>query len=219
MTATTEPPLDPETEQAREQLTNELGKNEYVQARPNPVDEAINAFWNWVGDLFTSTNDSNADLMPILLVIVIIVIAVAAVLLIGRPAIARRSRAASEGTALFEDDERPASEIRAAAERAAAAGDFTLAIAERFRAVARDLTDRTIIVLRPGSTSHDVARRASRAFPGEQEALVLAADNFDEVRYLDYEGRREAYAHVQALDERLSATRPAELERVAELRA
>ncbi|MDO5052074.1 MAG: DUF4129 domain-containing protein [Pseudoclavibacter sp.] len=212
-------PLDPDAEEARELLARELAKPEYAQARPNPIDEAINRFWERVGDLLEGADGLAGPLPPLLIVLLALLLVAAVVFVFGRPALARRSALPDESPVLFEDDERSAQELRAAAERAAAAGRLETAIAERFRAIARELSDRTVIALRPGSTSHDVARRAEIPFPAERDALRRAADDFDGVRYLDREGRLDAYTRMSELDARLAAARPAVLQNVAELQA
>ncbi len=50
--------------------------------------------------------------------------------------------------------------------RAAEAGDFATAIAEMFRALARGLSERTIVMTSPGTTAHGFARRGRDGVPG-----------------------------------------------------
>ncbi|SJM54376.1 DUF4129 domain-containing protein [Gulosibacter sp. 10] len=203
------PPLEPDEDTGREWLLEELSKQEYQAAKPNPFDEFMNRLWDWLASLFTVDPDSPFGINPAWIFILIgIILVVILFAVFGRPrAIARRR---SESGAVFLDgDERSAQELRAAAERAAANGDWSLATTERFRAISRALSDRTLIALRPGTTAQGVAKGAAKPFPDEHRALVGAANAFDRVRYLEQRVDESAYAHVRELDERLERTAPA----------
>jgi hypothetical protein len=108
---------------------------------------------------------------------------------------------------LGENDRRTARQLRRDAERAAAVGDWSLAIAERYRAIARALDERTIVTALPGTTAHGFARSAARQFPDQGAQLEAAADRFDRVRYLGRAGTADDYALVRTLDETLDAAR------------
>jgi hypothetical protein len=112
------------------------------------------------------------------------------------------------GSLFGDDDDRDAATMRAAASAAAARGDHTLAIAELYRAIARDLAERTVLTVSPGTTAHGFAARAGRAFPACAADLESASTAFDGVRYLDAVGTREQYEQVVALDATIRATRP-----------
>ncbi|KAB1659498.1 DUF4129 domain-containing protein [Pseudoclavibacter chungangensis] len=204
-------PVEHDEETARELLRQELSKAEYVQARPTLIDQLINDFWNWVNGLSVPNASLPFDLSPLAVIVVAIVVVAIVALLVGRPALLRRRLAAGRQNVFLDDDTRTATELRAASERAAAAGDWTLAVLERFRAVARDLSDRTIISLRPGSTAHAVTSQASRAFPNDAGDLDRAATDFDAVRYLGRSGSEAAWLRTRDLDERIRRARPAEL--------
>ena len=104
--------------------------------------------------------------------------------------------------------------MRRDAEAAARASDHALATAEMFRAIARGLAERTVLTTMPGTTAHDFAVRAGRAFPQQAGALATASGAFDDVRYLGGTGSAEAYLQVAALEAELRATKPI-LEQVA----
>lgn len=214
-----EVPLDPDEETARELLRQELAKTEYAQARPTFVDDLVNGFWDWLDSLSAPDPSLPFDLSPIAFVVIALVVVAVIALLVGRPALLRRKLAAGSGDVFLDDDTRSAAELRAASEAAAGAGDWSLAIQERFRAVARDLSDRTLISLRPGSTAHAVTRQATRTFPAEQAALHRAADDFDAVRYLGRTGSEESWVRTRELDERIRSARPADLPDTAEVTA
>lgn len=205
-------PLDPDEEEARELLRQELAKAEYAEARPTVIDRIIADFWAWVESLFDQPVPGLPfDVTPGALALLALLVVGVLALLVGRPALNRRRRAAGAGRVFLEDDERTAAELRAAAAAAAARGEWALATLESFRAIARDLADRTIITLRPGSTAHDVARRAADAFPAHGGALERAASDFDDVRYLDREGTEAAWTRTRELDAALRSARPAAL--------
>ena len=113
------------------------------------------------------------------------------------------------GTLFGDDENRDAATMRRDAERAAAAGDYTTAIAELFRAIARGLAERTLVTTHPGTTASEFARRGGEVFPETAAALEAAADDFDGVRYLDRVGTAAQWDAMVALDRRLRAARPA----------
>ena len=58
------------------------------------------------------------------------------------------------------------------------------AVARAVRGAERVYHTGALVSTVPGSTSHDVARRAGRSLPAFTTRLVRAADDFDAVRYL-----------------------------------
>jgi hypothetical protein len=107
-----------------------------------------------------------------------------------------------------EDDRRTADELRRSSAAAFAAGDWSTAVLERFRGLARGLDERTVLTVFPGTTADGFARRAAQAFPGETGDLGSAAAVFDDVRYAGRAATREEAEAVAALDDRLAAARP-----------
>ncbi|MFC6354832.1 DUF4129 domain-containing protein [Luethyella okanaganae] len=207
--ATIDVPVDPEAPEARQWLIDELAKPPYQAAKPSLFDHASKAVWDWLNSLFVPTGDAFDGWLPILVVGVVVVLIAVAFLVFGLPRLNRRSRTAIP---LFGIDERrSAGDIRQAARAAAASGDWSLAIEEQFRAIASDLSSRTILNVTPGTTANEFARAAAYSFPAEREGLRTAAAAFDEVRYLDRAGTEDGFRHVLALDERLRTTRPGNL--------
>ncbi|PPL20173.1 DUF4129 domain-containing protein [Microterricola pindariensis] len=199
-------PVDPDAPEAHRLLLEELAKPEYRAAEPNWFDRASQAFFDWLGSLFAGADGAGSGWLPLVAVILVVAAVVVALLVWGVPRLNRRS-APSE---LFGQREtRSAEQMRAAARAAAAGQDWPLAIAEQFRALAADLAERTIVTLSPGTTATDFAAAAGRALPEEGRALADAARAFDEVRYLGHPGSEADYRAVQALDERVRASRPA----------
>lgn len=205
------PPLEPDEETARNWLLEELSKAEYQNAKPNPIDVFFNNLWEWFASLFTVDGSSRFGINPIwIFIIIAIALIVIAVVIFGRPKAIARRRAAYQSVFL-EDDDRSVAELRAAAEAAAKNEDWGLATTERFRAISRSLSDRTLIAMRPGTTAQGVARAAATPFPDETDALHGAANGFDSVRYLGHQAEATTYEFVKELDLRLEPKRPATL--------
>jgi len=203
-------PVVPDAPEARDLVIEELSKPEYAAAKPTLFDLVSQEFFAWLARLFQPGDSVPLDWLPVAILGLVIAGLVVALLIWGVPRLNRRSRPAP---GLFgDDDRRTATELRAAAARAAGAGDWTLAVLEQFRAVARGLAERTIVLVSPGTTAHDFAGRAGSAFPAAADELAWAADGFDRVRYLAEEGSSDQYERLRALDGRLQKQAPASSE-------
>jgi len=201
-------PVDPTAPDARELLREELSKQEYQAARPTWFDLLAKWVQDRIEDLLSGATGGGPPGAPIGIVLVLIAVAlVIAFLVFGLPRINRRS--AVSGALFGEDDFRDAAGIRAAAESAAARGEYELAITESFRAIARGLAERTILTVNPGSTARDFSERAGVPFPALAADFAAAAIVFDDVRYLDRPGTREHYDQVAALEKLARQTKPA----------
>jgi hypothetical protein len=209
----TDLPVDPDADQAREWLQDELSKPPYQAARPTWFDQLSQAFGEWLGSLRVPDGSGLGGLVPLVIVLVVVALLVIAFLVFGRPRLNRRSQVKT-GALFGADDTRSAAELRASAARAADAGDFGAAIQEAFRALARQLAERTIVTTSPGTTAHDFAIRAGASFPPRRDELGACARLFDGVRYLDEPGTREGYDRVASLDRRMQSERPEALERI-----
>lgn len=201
------PPLTPDAPDAATWLRDELAKPEYTAAKPTPFDRAVSEFLAWLGRLFSGDTSTPADWVPVAIILLVLAAVAAAIIIWGRPRLNRSRRAASH-TLFGENDTRSAAAIRAASQRAAAAGDYTTAVLEAFRALSRDLDERTIIILDPGSTAHQAARAAAMAFPKTRELLAQSADYFDGVRYLSEPGTSDHWEYITAVDAELRAQSP-----------
>ena len=202
-----ESPLDPDAPEARRWLEDELAKPEYQGAQPNAFDLAMQAIRDWVVSLFEGATRIPAPLLTLLVVIVVAVLVVVGLLVFGLPRLRRRQRAAAP---LFDDaDRRDLETLRRAAAAAAAAGDWPLAIEERFRALVRGIVERDLIRVHPGTTARSVADAATAPFPGHAPALGAAGADFDAVRYLGRAGTRERYDALADLERAIATTTPA----------
>jgi hypothetical protein len=199
-------PVDPESPEAQQLLLDELSKPEYQQAQPNWLDRIAQSFLDWLDSLRFDGNGGPPEAMLAIIVVLVIGAVVVLFLVFGLPRLNRRSSAS--GTLFGENDDRTAESMRRAAEKAAASGDFTLAVAEMFRAIARGLAERTVLTVSPGTTARDFAARAGRAFPQSVADLATAARSFDEVRYLDHEGTITQYVQLRDLEARVRESRP-----------
>jgi hypothetical protein len=203
-------PVDPDAPDARKLLLDELGKPEYAAARPTLVDRIAQAIQDWLASFRAPEGGAAVNLFPLVVTILIVGLIVAAFFVFGRPRLRRRSTIA--GTLFADgDDTRTSAQLRASAQQAAAAGDFVVAIEEMFRAIARQLAERTVVSVTPGTTAQEFASRAGGAFPDHAERLTHGARAFDGVRYLDEPGSREAFDLVSALDRDIAATKPSRL--------
>lgn len=198
-------PVDPDAPEAQQWLRDELAKAPYQAAQPTWFDRLSQAILDWFLSL-SFTGDGSGGWLPVVGTLIGIAVVVAAVLIFGLPRRTRRRRLA---LGLFDaDDRRTAAQLRAAAADAAAAGDWTRACEESFRAIAQGLADRTIVRPTPGTTAHRVAELAAAAFPAEGARLRESAGVFESVRYLGGTGTDAGYRALVALDTDLQAARP-----------
>jgi hypothetical protein len=132
-------------------------------------------------------------------VAIVVVAAALLALALWRNGAPARARPTDEPT-LLADDDRGADEMRLAADRAAAAGDWVLAVQERFRAIVRGLEERTIIDQRPGWTADEAAAAAGRPLPELANELMAAARLFDGVTYGGKPADAGAHERLATLD-------------------
>ena len=201
-----EVPVDPDADEAREWLVRELSKPSYREAEPSWFDRLVSGFWDWLTGLFGNGVDGSPSLIWALVLLVLIGALVAAYFIFGPPRVNRRSTVT--GAIFGDDDGRDAAAIRRAAERAAALGDWALAIEEMFRSVARGLSERSILTTSPGTTATGFAARARDLFPGLDGPLTASAASFDGVRYLDRPGSESEYVEVAELERTLRSSKP-----------
>ncbi|GAA1943549.1 DUF4129 domain-containing protein [Agromyces allii] len=199
-------PLDPDADEARRWLLDELSKPRYRASEPNAFDRFAQGIRDWFVDLLNGAGAVPGEVVALLVVVIVLLLVVVGLLVFGLPRLRRRR--ASLSSAAFEGDLRDAGTIRRAAEAAARDRDWPLAIEERFRAIVRDLVERELVHVHPGTTARGVADAAARPFPDERTRLAAAADAFDGVRYLGAAGDAPTYERVTTLDRDLQAMRP-----------
>src|SRR5699024_9813773 len=145
---------------------------------------------------------------PLIVVGVLVLLLVVGYLVAG-PVRRRRRGSASESAMVLDGDARNSEELRRAAESAAAAENYSLAVLERFRAVVRALDERAVLTDRPGRTAHEAALAAVRAFADHTDGLMGAAQLFDAVCYGHRTATQEDYLRVCTVDRSVAAARPA----------
>lgn len=200
-------PVTPSPEQAHQWAVDELSKDVY-----NQRESLWEMFTRWLSERFNSlqgigSNDSRLITIVVVAVLIAVVIAILfAVRRAGRLSSAVGSRRGS--TEVLLDDARSAADMRSAAQVAAASGNFSLAVVERFRAIARSLEDRTILEERPGRTAREVCFDATPRLPQFADDLRWAADLFDVVCYSEADADRNQYERMVLLDDAIAAARP-----------
>ncbi|MBC7291600.1 MAG: DUF4129 domain-containing protein [Actinotalea sp.] len=198
-------PVEPDAATARRWAEIELSDPVYTE-RPNLLLEAL----RWLGERFAELQVSATDVDPrfaaLVLTTAVVVAAVVALAVAGPVRRARRDARASVD--VFGDDTRTAAELRSSADALAAAGDWSGAVLDRFRAVLRSLEERVILEERPGRTAHEGAQEAGARLPGCAAELAAAARLFDDVCYGDAEADADDDARLRELDRRTTAERP-----------
>lgn len=213
-------PVDPDDDEARRWLEDELGRGD--EDEPAEPPGWLQDFLEWLRELLGSAPSEapapGMDVGPTVGIVLAVVLVVAALIvafaIFGVPRLRRRSTVTGE---LFgEDDDRSAREIRTAAQQAADAGDYTSAVVEVFRSLARDLAERGVVLAFPGTTAQDFARRTAVVFPDAAERLRDAAGVFDGVRYLGRIGTEDQWRRMSQLDAELRAARAPRAPRAAD---
>lgn len=197
-------PVDPDADEARNWVLDELVKPQYEAAKPTWFDRLASAVWEWLNSLELSAGSGPSGLL--IAAILVVAALVAAFLIFGLPALNRRSAVA--GSMFGAEETRTAADIRKSSEEAARTGNFTLAIEERFRSLAKGLAERTILTISRGTTAHGFAVKAAEPFPAFADRLIAAADAFDGVRYLGRDGTAEAYGQIADLEAELRESKP-----------
>ncbi len=196
--------LDPTPAQGRNWLEQELHRSDYQ----SPWLESV---IRWVVDHIRSFLDgastlANGGLSPIITALVALI--TIALLVWVLPRVRREPAVARTGGAVLEDLRITADTYRDLAAGALRDGRFDDAVLDGFRAIAKDMSDRTLLDDAPGRTAHEVSVVLALPFPGHADRLARAADVFDTVRY----GHRRATAgqagEIQRLDAELGKARP-----------
>lgn len=199
-------PVVPDRDTAREWLTSELQRPEYAE-RESLLSRVIRWVMDWLNGIdWPDTAMSGPQLGVVLAIVAVVVVLIA--WLIAGPVRLGRDRA-GKAEVLDADDARTAAQMRAAADAAAASGDWRTAAVERFRAVVRSLEERVVIEPRPGRTAQEAAGDAGERLPGQAAGLRSGADLFDGVEYGDRVATAADDAALRELDAQVTAARPA----------
>ncbi|WP_258726434.1 DUF4129 domain-containing protein [Cellulomonas sp. NS3] len=196
-------PVEPGADEARRWLERELLEPVYDD-RPSLLERIL----DWVGSLFDDVPVLGLDGRTAALVVVVLLAVVAGIALWVAGPVRRARRPGGGGVVLGGDDTRTATQLRAAADAAAARGDWHAAVAERFRAVVRSLEERTVLDERPGRTAHEAVEAAASRLPSSASALRDAGRLFDDVVYGDQPADPADDARLREVDAAVAAERP-----------
>jgi hypothetical protein len=199
-------PVVPDRDTAREWLAGELQRPEYAE-RESLLQRLINWVLDWLENVDWPGTSMSGPQLGILVAVIVVAVLVVAWLIAGPVRLGRDRPGSVE--VLAADDARTAAQMRAAADTAAAAGDWRTAAAERFRAVVRSLEERVVIEPRPGRTAQEAAADAGARLVAQAAGLRSGADLFDGVEYGDRVATAADDAALRALDAEVGAARPA----------
>lgn len=197
-------PLDPDRAQGREWLARELAGPEYREAQGSWLARA----WAWLQDWLSQVRvpGLGTNWTAVVVVVLLLAAVVAVVFLVGGPL--RRSARQREPDAVFDAGPEPSATHFARADAAATAGDWDLAVAERFRGLVRSLEERTIIDSRAGRTAGEIAGQAGATLPDCAGALTRAARTFDDIRYGGRSAGAATNEDLRAVVAAVAAARP-----------
>ena len=196
--------LDPSPPEARDWLEQELHGSNYQDPW---LDSVIRWIVEHVRTLFDSaSNLANSAVSTVITVLVALV--VIALLVWVLPKVRRESGVARSDGAVLEDMTITPRIYRDRAARAFKEGRYDDAALDGFRAIAKDMSDRTLLDDAPGRTAHEVSLALAQPFPDHADRLARAADTFDCVRYGHRLATADQAGEVQRLDAELVKTRP-----------
>jgi hypothetical protein len=200
----TDVPVVPDADTAREWARQELADPIYHQR-----ESLLASVIRWVSERLAELQgalDTMNGRVAALVLGSLVVVAVLVVLLVAGPV--RRSRRVRTSTEVFVNDGRTAAELRASADALAAAGRWSEAVLDRFRAVLRSLEERAVLEERPGWTADEATAEAATALPSHSDDLRRASRLFDDVCYGDVAAGPTEDDWLRAVDAAVRDTRP-----------
>ncbi|WP_233575170.1 DUF4129 domain-containing protein [Cellulomonas sp. PhB150] len=200
----TDVPVTPDGPTGRRWALEELSHPEYHENK-----SLLSRFIEWVLDRFDGLGGVGLSGVQSALVVVGITVVVVAVAFLVAGPVRRSRRVRTSGAVLAQDDARTADQMRAAADAAARAGDFSLAVVERFRALVRGLEERLVLDERAGRTAHEASLDAGRRLPALAAELASAGALFDDVAYGGRTAGADDDERLRGLEERARHERPA----------
>lgn len=201
-----EVPVELGREAAQRLAEQELARPVYRAAEPTLLERIGRWVLDRLGDLLGRAADASPGGLVGVVALVVLAVLAAVVVRRGLGPLAR-STAVTE--AVFTGGPRSADEHRAAADAAAAVGDWAVAVVERFRAIARAVEERGLLDERPGRTADEVAAEAGRLLLRLAPPLADAAILFDGVRYGGRTAGVDDDRRLRQLDAAVQASRPA----------
>ncbi|MET3143862.1 UNVERIFIED_ORG: hypothetical protein ABIB13_003599 [Arthrobacter sp. UYEF2] len=200
-----EPPVLPGRDEARRWAEEELAKPEYRDAAPGWLDSVWADILDWLRSLDGGSGPDSTVAAP--WIGVAIAVLIGATVILARPRLNAKAKRA--GDVFDADATLSATAYRQRAEAAAAAGAWSAAVVDCFRALVRTAEDRTVLDARPGRTADEVAHELATPFPSEAGRLTETARTFDGIRYGNEDADQADYAAVRRLDVTLQSLTPA----------
>jgi Domain of unknown function (DUF4129) len=197
-------PIDLGADPARELAREELARQVYREAQPDPVLAAVQWLARRIADLLRAASGISPGGGWGLLVLVVLLVVV---VIVVRRRFGPTLRTASVPGTVLGATELTAAEHRRRADGHAAAGRYDDAVRERMRAIVRALEERTVLEPRRGRTAGDAAREGGRALPGVAADLREAAHLFDETVYGGRSAGAAGDARLREVDAAVAATR------------
>lgn len=197
-----DPPLDPDSDEARSLLRRELANPEYHDTN------LVERIQRWIERLFDDTAGAAQDVPPLGTfagIVFALLLAVGIGLLVSRAR--RTAKVRADRTPALTDETVSAAELRARAEAALAEGRFDDALVDGFRALALRQVERGRIEDLPQATAHELAGGLGAEFPAQRHLVVRSADLFDAVLYGDHPPTREQAVDMLSLDDELAGRR------------
>lgn len=196
--------LDPTPAEARRWLTDELSGPDY---RDPWLDSVIRWVLEQLAKLLEGVNNlaNNGVSAVITALVAVIVIALLAWVL---PKVRRESVAAHPDGPVLVDPTITPGTYRGLATRGFTDGRYDDAVLNSFRAIAKDMSHRTLLDDSPGRTAHEVSIELAQHFPDHAVRLAQAANAFDAVRYGHRRATADQARQVMQLDADLTTTRP-----------
>lgn len=198
-------PVEPDAETAREWAEEELARSVYQDSTSvfDMILSWLAELWDFLTGLGTGVS---APVVPIIVAVILVAVVALSLVLAGRVQ-RRATRGAGTSHELFEDA-RDSAALFSAADTAAEAGDWPVAVLERFRAIIRSLDERTVLEDRAGLTAHEAATEASAALPPQSAELTWAANLFDDVAYGEAVPGSEEHTRLTQLAAAVREARP-----------
>jgi hypothetical protein len=194
--------LSPTPPQARTWLRQELAGADYKSPW-------LDSIGRWIADQLNNLLSDARHLTALSpLITVLIALVVIALLVWVLPKVRRERVATASRQGVLDDETITARRYRDLAAEASKDGRYDDAVLDGFRAIAKEMSDRTLLQDAPGRTAQEISMALASPFAHYADRLAGAADLFDSVRY----GHRRASAYqagqIQALDAELTTARP-----------
>lgn len=189
---------------ARRLLETELSDGAYQRPFAGPLREALNDLFSWLQESTFSLGGFEVPYGP-LLVLALVIVAVLVTVLVVRP---RLQRASITEDAVQIDPQVSAQQLRERAAQHAAAGDFSSAAQDAFRALVRSAEEQKVLPAQNGRTATEIAYALGLSFLPHAGELRQAAETFNRSAYGSAHLGESDYRYVSGLEDRLQMAVP-----------